>query len=121
MEERLKCKLSRLHTRLELTNLSLQTVLFNAYDTDGSGTLTPDEVFNIFKASLASKGEAIDNEEISKMVSECFRQIDINNDGEINFEEFKSAVTNQQLMISCFVHYPQQQQQESQQASKEKY
>jgi len=79
--------------------------LFNAYDTDGSGTLTPDEVFRIFKASLASKGEAVNANQIREMVDECFRQIDVNGDGEINYEEFKTAVTNQQLMISCFVHY----------------
>jgi len=92
--------------------------LFNAYDTDGSGTLTPDEVFNIFKASLASKGQPVDNEEITKMVNECFRQIDVNNDGEINFEEFKAAVANQQLMINCFVHYPAGQQSQQQQQPK---
>lgn len=80
--------------------------LFDAYDVDGSGTLTPDEVYNIFKASLASKGETISTKEIRDMVDECFRQIDVNGDGEINYEEFKTAVTNQQLMISCFVHYP---------------
>jgi len=80
--------------------------LFDAYDTDGSGTLTPDEVFNIFKASLSSKGEAVSTEEIRAMVAECYRQIDTDGDGEINYEEFKTAVTNQQLMISCFVHYP---------------
>jgi hypothetical protein len=111
--------------------------LFDAYDVDGSGTLTPDEVYNIFKASLASKGEPVGTKEIRDMVhlvlvapsaspahvphpdaffawlvparlqvDECFRQIDVNGDGEINYEEFKTAVTNQQLMISCFVHYP---------------
>ncbi len=83
----------------------LSLVLFNAYDTDGSGTLTPDEVFNIFKASLASKGQATSKEEIWKMVNEVFLLIDTNHDGEINFEEFKSAVANQQLMISCFVQF----------------
>jgi hypothetical protein len=45
-------------------------------------------------------------------VDECFRQIDVNGDGEINYDEFKTAVTNQQLMISCFVHYPTDQQQQ---------
>lgn len=46
-------------------------VLFDAYDVDGSGTLTPDEVYNIFKASLASKGETISTKEIRDMVRAC--------------------------------------------------
>lgn len=78
--------------------------LFDAYDTDGSGTLTPDEVANIFRASLASTGQPANYAEIRQMVDDCFKEIDVNGDGEINYEEFKSAVVNQQLMINCFVH-----------------
>eukprot|EP00005_Dracoamoeba_jomungandri_P001938 CAMPEP_0174261552 /NCGR_PEP_ID=MMETSP0439-20130205/11494_1 /TAXON_ID=0 /ORGANISM="Stereomyxa ramosa, Strain Chinc5" /LENGTH=1028 /DNA_ID=CAMNT_0015346041 /DNA_START=22 /DNA_END=3108 /DNA_ORIENTATION=- len=82
--------------------------LFNAYDVDGSGTLTIDEVYNIFKSSLASSGQKVDEKELQQIVQDCFAQIDTNNDGELDYEEFKKAVQNQTLMINCFVHYPDQ-------------
>ncbi|KAL6057997.1 NADPH oxidase 5 [Balamuthia mandrillaris] len=57
-------------------SLSLSpAVLFDAYDVDGSGTLTPDEVYNIFQASLRSKGQSFSREEIRAMVSDCFKKI----------------------------------------------
>lgn len=53
--------------------------MFDAYDTDGSGTLTPDEVYNIFKASLASKGEAVGTQEIREMVLAPVKRVSLGN------------------------------------------
>ncbi|MDP2437176.1 MAG: EF-hand domain-containing protein [archaeon] len=66
--------------------------MFKAYDTDGSGFLTPDEVFNIFRASLLSQGQSLDPAKLSTMVHTAFSKIDADGDGKLSFNEFAQAV-----------------------------
>jgi len=39
------------------------------------------------------------------MVVKVFKEVDVNNDGKLSYDEFKKAVENQQILVSCFVHY----------------
>jgi len=82
-------------------------LIFNSYDSDGNGFLDTDEVYNIFKASLISKGNSITDSDIKEMVYKVFKEVDVNNDGKLSYDEFKKAVENQQILVSCFVHYKQ--------------
>ncbi len=58
---------------------------FNAFDLDGSGSITLDEITKIFKSSKSS-GEEL--ESFKKILNES----DANGDGEISFEEFKDIM-----------------------------
>ena len=60
-----------------ITNERLKAA-FRLFDKDGSGTISPDEIKEVL-----GLGEN-DNEMIDKLISE----VDENNDGEIQFEEF---------------------------------
>ena len=50
-------------------------VMFRAFDLDSSNSLSPDEIFKIYKASLNSKGHTIEDDEVI-VISER-RQIDL--------------------------------------------
>jgi Ca2+-binding EF-hand superfamily protein len=49
------------------------------FDKDGSGAITADEI----KSALGFDGQAP-----NKMIDELIKEVDINGDGEIQFEEF---------------------------------
>ena len=53
---------------------------FQVFDTDGNGSITADELRQIFN----NLGEKLTDEEITDMIKEA----DIDGDGEINYQEF---------------------------------
>jgi len=53
---------------------------FQVFDTDGNGSITADELRQIFN----NLGEKLTDEEISDMIKEA----DTDGDGEINYQEF---------------------------------
>jgi Ca2+-binding EF-hand superfamily protein len=53
---------------------------FQVFDTDGNGSITADELRQIFM----NLGEKLTDEEITDMIKEA----DIDGDGEINYQEF---------------------------------
>ena len=53
---------------------------FQVFDTDGNGSITADELRQIFN----NLGEKLTDEEISDMIHEA----DTDGDGEINYQEF---------------------------------
>src|SRR5690606_29218677 len=65
--------------------------MFRSYDLDGSGTLSIDEVYNIFKITANTQGMNISEEELQSIVVETFKEMDENGDGQISFDEFKNA------------------------------
>ena len=58
---------------------------FKLYDTDGSGTISRSEIYNIVRLS----GEDMTEAEIEEMI----RESDLDGDGEIDFKEFAKVVT----------------------------
>ncbi|KAL4489837.1 hypothetical protein ABPG72_022477 [Tetrahymena utriculariae] len=72
---------------------------FNLFDQDGDGHITKDEILRII-------GNADDDEqtsEIEQQIQQIIQQIDINQDGKIQFEEFCSIIqqfTNQEVQMS---------------------
>ena len=59
-----------------------RAVCFACFDTDGSGSIDLDEL----QQALGRFGKAVSKEEVEKIVS----AVDENNDGEIDFDEFKA-------------------------------
>ena len=53
---------------------------FKMFDTDHNGTISREELKTIFETSEKKEEE---------LWTEIFLEVDINNDGEISFEEFK--------------------------------
>ncbi len=62
------------------------SVMFKAYDTDGNGELSPQEVYNMLQSTSRSRGQTISHEKLLQMVANCFEKVDVNHDGVINFE-----------------------------------
>jgi Ca2+-binding EF-hand superfamily protein len=88
-------------------------LLFDAFDIDGSGTLDRDEVYAIYKASLTFGGSqqhasvAAEHEYLTQLVAQCFAAVDSNNDGVLQFDEFKRAVEAHAIVLDSLVHVPQ--------------
>lgn len=89
-------------------------LLFDAFDTDGSQTLDRDEVYAIYKASLAygaaaqprHASAAAEHEYLTQLVAQCFAAVDTNNDGVLQFDEFKRAVETSAIVLDALVHVP---------------
>ena len=81
-------------------------LLFDAFDTDSNGALDRGEVYQIYKASLAYGSEGAGASALDKLVDECFKLADTNNDGMLSFDEFKTAVQSQALVLDSLVHVP---------------
>ena len=61
---------------------------FESFDKDHSGSLSPDEIREIF-------GLNSDDENTSKILAQIFKDVDINGDGMISYDEFKTMMKNQ--------------------------
>ena len=59
---------------------------FDMIDTDNSGTISVKEL----RALMKRVNQHLDDEEISALMSEC----DLNNDRELDFEEFKNLMAS---------------------------
>ncbi|MCQ2816332.1 MAG: protein kinase [archaeon] len=59
---------------------------FDSFDRDHSGYLSPDEVREVL-------GINENNENTKKIIEEIIKEVDLNGDGQINFEEFKLMMT----------------------------
>lgn len=82
------------------------TFIFNMYDADGSGFLEKEEIFEIFKSSLQSRGEYATDATLQQWTEEALRAADANGDGKLSFTEFKSALESQAIFINAFPRFP---------------
>ncbi len=93
------CGLSVMHTGSMEERLEMA---FKAYDLDGNGVIDHNELFSILKASFKTKGFDQPDEMIKSLVAECFAKADLNKDGGLDLEEFKSAVLQHQIVVQSF-------------------
>ena len=63
---------------------------FNYFDRDHNGNITLEEVKNLFYQNDKNKS----NQEAQNQLKKCFKDIDVNNDGELSFEEFVLMMKN---------------------------
>ena len=61
---------------------------FESFDKDHSGSLSPDEIREVF-------GLSSDDENANKILAQIFKDVDINGDGMISYDEFKTMMKNQ--------------------------
>ena len=66
---------------------------FHYFDKDHSGFLSPDEIKEIL-------GLNYDNDECNKLVNDIIKDVDINGDGQISYEEFKTMMKRNQHLIT---------------------
>ena len=66
---------------------------FDYFDKDHSGFLSPDEIREVL-------GLSDQNEETNKLVNDIIKDVDINGDGQISYEEFKMMMKRNQNLIT---------------------
>ena len=66
---------------------------FDYFDKDHSGFLSPDEIREIL-------GLSEENEDTMKLVNDIIKEVDINGDGQISYEEFKTMMKLNQNLIT---------------------
>ena len=66
---------------------------FEYFDKDHSGFLSPDEIREVL-------GLNDENEETNRLVNEIIKDVDINGDGQISYEEFKTMMKRNQNLIT---------------------
>jgi len=70
---------------------------FDYFDKDHSGFLSPDEIREVL-------GLNDENEETKKLVNDIIKDVDINGDGQISYEEFKTMMKRNQNLITGQTH-----------------
>lgn len=75
---------------------------FMAYDTNHNGSIDKQEMLKLIIASARARGMLLTDNELINAVEKVFQSADKNNDGVLNYEEFKSAIVNNQLLINPF-------------------
>ncbi|KAL4236571.1 hypothetical protein ACF0H5_004956 [Mactra antiquata] len=83
---------------------------FNVYDKDRSGTIDKHEMRHIVKAvadvSVLPEGSIKKNETPKMFADRLFKEIDVNGDGEITFEEFEMAAERNVSLIDMLLPAP---------------
>lgn len=81
---------------------------FNVYDKDRSNTIDIEEMRNIVKAvfDLTVLPELMPGKTAIEFADELFREVDINGDGEITFEEFVEAANKNETIIDLLLPAP---------------
>merc|ERR1719240_1468388 len=67
---------------------------FKTFDLDGSGTITKDEMMQVFRSGAVSDVISMPASEVDKLIQEA----DLNGDGEIDFEEFMAMIAGSKEM-----------------------
>jgi Ca2+-binding EF-hand superfamily protein len=65
---------------------------FEAFDTDGNGVITLDELENLFQIPTSSNREHQRND-----ICELFKNVDLNGDGNVDFDEFLKMMESMQI------------------------
>ena len=74
----------------DLSELQIKQ-LFKAFDTDGDGVLSADELKQLWNIATTSNTKQISDEQMNEMI----KAIDTNGDGQIDYEEFVKLMLSQ--------------------------
>jgi Ca2+-binding EF-hand superfamily protein len=77
--------------------------MFDAYDTDNNGSLSPEEVYMMLQKIFASRGQLLMHDELKTMVENAFLQTDVNRDGLITFDEFAQSQDFRNLVLQQMI------------------
>lgn len=77
-------------------------LVFSAYDLDNNGYIDKAELFEIIKSGFISKDMAYNDAAVQEVVENVFASGDQNNDGRLDFNEFKSSIMQQRLAVESF-------------------
>lgn len=76
---------------------------FQAYDSDGSGAVSRDEISDVIKISIADSSLIeLEEAQINLLVDELIRQYDSGKNGELDYDEFYRMVSNAPGVIESF-------------------
>ena len=88
-----------LATVANVSNDEKLKLMFRAYDTDHSGNLSLEEVYNIFRAASNMNETTASDDQLLEQVTGVFKEIDLDGNGEISFDEFVQGVNSGKLPI----------------------
>lgn len=71
---------------------------FHIYDEDGSGFISKNEVAKVLRTILH-----VDNETLGYKLEEIFQKLDTNGDGQISYEEFKTGIFSEPVLVESFL------------------
>lgn len=75
---------------------------FDVYDIDKNGTISTEELHEVFTYSLSENPSIhLTKEQIDCLVEQAFNEIDTNGDKEISFEEFLAAAEKNNAILDC--------------------
>lgn len=75
---------------------------FDAYDLNGDNVMDRKELFFMLKSSWNASGLPQPDEYVWQVVNQCFAAADHNRDGVLDFEEFRTAVARNQIVVDAF-------------------
>jgi len=74
---------------------------FDVYDRNGDGSLSKDEVGDVLRTMLAGR-EAVEDEAVEVKIEEIFVRLDADGNGSIDFDEFKTGVLSDPILVQAF-------------------
>ncbi|PNF20379.1 EF-hand calcium-binding domain-containing protein 1 [Cryptotermes secundus] len=76
---------------------------FLVYDLNNDGFITRDEMFSLLKNCLMKQpGDEDPDEGVKDLVELVLRKLDTDRDGKISFQDFQTAVREEQLLLEAF-------------------
>jgi len=77
--------------------------VFKVYDFNGKGQIHKDELYFLLKDAVVKRPPDEDAEEgVKDLVEIALQLLDVDRDGRISFNDFKTAVTRQPLLLEAF-------------------
>ena len=75
---------------------------FDVYDTDGSGTISQEEVFEMLSSALTTDPRIrIPKDQVRKIAATLFKDLDKSKDGKVSFDEFLTIAKKNDKLVNC--------------------
>lgn len=73
---------------------------FKVYDLNSDGYISREEMFHLLKNTLIKQSTEEDPDEgVKELVETALKKLDIDHDGRVSFQDFKTAVLSEKLML----------------------